>query len=181
MTISDIITLDYWMILPLFFIGSALHFVYNWVKHNKKVAIFAAVNESYWEHIKIAFWPIFILYLIEFILGGYSNSAFIPAKTIALYSIPLFMIGSVFGYKHFTKKNILFIDISAFFVTIALSQVIGSLLLDQIEANIWTILISAVFLIFIFLAFIMFTKFPPKEPDLFRDPITSKYGLRGHK
>lgn len=181
MTINDIVVLDYWMIIPLFFIGSLLHFVYNWVKHNKQAAIFAAVNESYWEHIKIAFWPVFLLSFIEFILGGYQDLAFIPAKTIALYSIPIFMISSVFIYKHFTKRNVLFINISAFLVTVALAQVISSQLITQIYADGWTVIISLVFLAFLILAFVMFTKYPPNEPDFFRDPITSKYGLRGHK
>jgi len=181
MTINEIISLDYWMIIPLFIVGSVLHFTYNWAKHNKKIAIFSAVNESYWEHIKIAFWPIFLLSLVEFILGGYNHASFIPAKTVSLYAIPISMLAIVFSYKHFTKKNILFIDISAFLLTIIISQATSSLVMSQLNADGWLVLISAVFLAFIFLAFIMFTKKPPKEPDFFRDPITSKYGIKGHK
>ena len=35
-------------------IGTLLHFMYEWSGHNKVVSLFAAVNESTWEHIKIA-------------------------------------------------------------------------------------------------------------------------------
>jgi hypothetical protein len=181
MTIEQITALDYWMIIPLFLLGSALHFTYNWSKHNKSVAIISAVNESYWEHIKIAFWPVFLLYVVEFVLGGYNISSFIPAKTIALYTIPISMVAIVFGYKHFAKKNILAIDISAFLITIAISQVACSLLMRQLSADFITIIISLCFLVFIIIAFLVSTRHSPKETDLFKDPITSKYGLRGHK
>ena len=175
------IILDFWMTVPLFLIGSALHFTYNFSKHNKKIAIFSSVNESFWEHIKIAFWPVFLLYFVEFIISGYKISSFIPSKTIALYTIPISMIAIVFSYKHFTKKNILWIDITSFFMSIVIAQLVSILMLNQLLASTLTIVISAIFLIFLLLAFIMFTKHPPKEPDFFKDPITSKYGLKGHK
>ena len=41
-------------------IGTLLHFMYEWSGHNKVVSLFAAVNESTWEHIKIALTPSFI-------------------------------------------------------------------------------------------------------------------------
>ncbi|HOE74883.1 MAG TPA: hypothetical protein PLC05_01360 [bacterium] len=44
-----------------------------------------------------------------------------------------------------------------------------------------TILLSLVFLCAIIVAFLVFTKKPPKEPDIFKDPLTKKYGLKGHK
>ncbi len=181
MAINDIIMLDFWMIVPLFLLGSLLHFTYNFAKHNREVAIFSAVNESFWEHIKIAFWPTFLLYLVEFIIGGYKIESFIPSKTIALYTIPISMVAIVFSYKHFTIKNILWLDISSFFMSILVAQFVSMLMLNQLLANYLTVIISSVFLLFLFLAFVMFTRRPPKEPDFFRDPITSKYGLKGHK
>jgi hypothetical protein len=181
LSISQIMTIDLWMIIPLFLIGSTLHFVYNWSNHRKEVAIISAVNESYWEHIKIAFWPVIILYVFEFALGGYKYTSFIPAKTIALYTIPVSMVAIVFCYKFFTKKNILFVDISVFLITIILAQVIGALLLTQISPTTTTILLSLGFLFFITIGFTVFTLKPPKEPDIFKDPLTSKYGLKGHK
>lgn len=181
MDIAQITALDYWMILPLFLLGSALHFTYNWSKHNKNLAIISAVNESFWEHMKIAFWPVLTLYVVEFALGGYGIGSFIPAKTIALCSIPMSMMAIVFSYKYFAKKNILAVDISAFLVTIAIAQVISTQLMNQLSANLLTIIISLCFLVFIIIAFLVSTRHSPKESDLFKDPLTSKYGLKGHK
>jgi len=38
-------------------VGSALHFVFDWTGGWRPAALFAAVNESIWEHLKLAFWP----------------------------------------------------------------------------------------------------------------------------
>ena len=178
---DQISSIDIWMIIPLFLIGSSLHFVYNWSRHNKEVAVIASVNESYWEHIKIAFWPVFLLYLAEYALGGYALSSFIPSRTIALYVIPITMVSTVYLYKYFVKKNIVWVDISLFLFTIIIAQVVSRLVINELSASFTTVLISLAFLFFIVTAFFIFTIKPPKEPDLFKDPLTKKYGLRGHK
>jgi len=181
MNMNQIIALDLWMVLPLFFIGSALHFVFNWTKHNRKIALVAAVNESYWEHIKIAFWPTLILYITEFALGGWKIASFIPAKTVSLWVILIFMVGSVFLYKYFTKRNILALDIGLFGTTILIAQTVGTTLLLDLSASWITIALSMIFLAFIIIPFVRFTLNPPEEPDIFKDPITNKYGIKGHK
>lgn len=180
MSIETITTLSLWMILPLGLIGSILHFAFDWSKHNKIIALFAAVNESYWEHIKIAIWPVFLLQVILFVSGGYAYSSFIPAATTALYSIPICMVGLVFLYKTLTRRNVLLWDITVFFLVIAVAQVLFVLVLAQLAANIYLVLISLMFLLGIFAAFILFTWRPPREPDVFIDPINKKYGISAH-
>lgn len=176
-----ILWLDLWMIIPLFLMGSILHFVYNWTKHNKSILLIAAANESYWEHIKIAFWPIFLLYLIEFIFGGWSINSFLPSRAIALYSIPVLIISLVFIYKYFTKRNIPWLDIIIFFLSLFLAQIISDLILYELDSSNITNWLSGLFIVFIVIGFSAFTYKPPQEPDLFKDPITNKYGVKGHK
>ena len=180
MTLDSVILFSLWMIVPLGLLGSVLHFLFDWTKHNRVVAFFSAVNESYWEHIKIAIWPVFLLQIVLFSLGGYQIPAFIPAATVALYSIPVSMVGLVFLYKSVTRLNILWLDISIFFVCIAIAQSIFVLLLGQLAPNSGTVVLSSLFLFGLVVAFLLFTFRPPKEPDLFLDPINKKYGLRAH-
>ena len=180
MTIDSIILVSLWMIVPLGLFGSVLHFLFDWTKHNRFVAFFSAVNESYWEHIKIAIWPVFFLQIVLFSLGGYQILSFVPAATIALYSIPVSMVGLVFVYKWFTKHNILWLDISIFFVCVAMAQSIFVLIIGQLSPTNGTVVMSSLFLLGLVMAFLLFTFRPPKEPDLFLDPINKKYGLRAH-
>ena len=180
MTIDSVILVALWMIVPLGLIGSVLHFLFDWTKHNRFVAIFSAVNESYWEHIKIAVWPVLLLQLVLFSLGGYQISSFVPAATVALYSIPVSMVGLVFLYKSATKRNILWLDISIFFVCIAIAQSIFVLLLGELSPTSGTVVMSSLFLLGLIVAFLIFTFRPPKEPDVFMDPISKDYGLLAH-
>ena len=180
MTIDSVTSTSLWMIIPLGLLGSVLHFLFDWTKHNKIVAIFSAVNESYWEHIKIAIWPVFLLQVVLFASGGHQYPAFIPATTIALYSIPVSMVGLVFVYKSITKLNILWLDISIFFVCIAIAQSLFVLILDQLDSSQGTVVMATLFLIGLIAAFLLFTVRPPKEPDVFLDPIKKDYGLRAH-
>lgn len=70
MTLESIVTVTWWKVLPLGLLGSLLHFVFDWTGHNRFAAIFSAVDESYWEHIKIAVWPVALVQLILFAAGG---------------------------------------------------------------------------------------------------------------
>lgn len=180
MTLETIISVSWWMILPLGVIGSLLHFTFDWSRHNRFAALFSAVNESYWEHIKIAMWPVFLLQVILFIAGGYQYLSFIPAATVALYSLPITMIGIVFLYKSLTKRNILGLDIAAFFVTIAVGQTIFVLFLKELSPSSITVAIAGVFLVGLVTAFLRFTMRPPREPDVFIDPLNRTYGLDAH-
>ena len=180
MTINSVISISLWMIVPLGLLGSVLHFLFDWTRHNRFVALLSAVNESYWEHIKIAIWPVFFLQVVLFASGGYQYTSFIPAATIALYSIPVSMIGLVFAYKAVTKKNILWLDISIFFVCIAIAQSSFVLIFDQLNPTGGMIVMATLFLFGLIVAFLLFTLRPPKEPDVFLDPIKKDYGLRAH-
>jgi hypothetical protein len=180
MTIESVISTSLWMIVPLGLLGSVLHFLFDWTRHNRFVALFSAVNESYWEHIKIAIWPVFLLQVVLFASGGYQYASFVPAATIALYSIPVSMVGLVFVYKSITKRNILWLDISIFFVCIAIAQSIFVLILDQLDPSQGTVVMATLFVIGLIAAFLLFTVRPPKEPDVFLDPINKDYGLRAH-
>jgi hypothetical protein len=166
--------------LPLSLVGSLLHFAYDWSHHNRVVAVFAAVNESYWEHIKIAFWPVLLWFVALFAAGGWALPGFVPAAVAALYAIPVTMIAVVFAYKRLAGRNVLWVDIAAFFVTVGVSLAVFVLLARELDASPATIALSVVFLIAIGIAFARFTVTPPDEPDLFVDPTNQRYGVDAH-
>lgn len=177
---AAIVATSLWAIVPLVGIGSILHFVYDWSGHHRLAAVFSAVNESYWEHVKIAVWPVAFIQLALFAFGGWMHPAFVPAATVSLYSVPITMIGTVFIYKNITKRNVLWLDIAAFAIAIAVAQVIFVLLLQQLSPDPTTVALSAIYLTGLIVAFLVFTLRPPSEPDIFVDPLTKRYGVSGH-
>ena len=96
-------------------IGTLLHFMYEWSGHNKVVSLFAAVNESTWEHIKIALTPTFIWTLYDGAVYGLNQNYFI-AKTASLLVIILLIPLLFYTYQIFTKKSVLWIDIIIFYL-----------------------------------------------------------------
>ena len=45
--------------------GTLLHFLYDWTGGSALAAVFSAVNESAWEHMKLFFVPTFIYALVQ--------------------------------------------------------------------------------------------------------------------
>lgn len=159
-------------------LGSLLHFTYDISKHNKVVGLFSAVNESTWEHIKIALSAFFVCSIVDGFFWASMPNYFL-AKFFALITIILLMPLIFYGYKSLTKKPILIIDISSFYVVLGVSQLVFNLILNmKLNFPITSYLgILGVFLIF---GFYMILTLFPMENFLFVDPITKKYGLKGH-
>lgn len=180
MDLEAISTVAAWATIPLVIVGSLLHFAYDWSGHHRLVAVVGAVNESYWEHIKIAVWPVAACQVVLFVLGGYRIASFIPAATIALYSIPVGMVGLVFLYKHLVGRNLVPIDIAVFAVVVVVAQVLFVKVLQQLRPDGVMVALAALYLAGLVVSFLRFTLRPPREPDLFVDPLTGRYGVEGH-
>lgn len=94
---------------------------------------------------------------------------------IMLLIIPLIF----YSYTHFTKKPILFVDISSFIISIIVGQFVFSKLININISNLFLTHIGIIGLLIIFFAYIMNTYVPQKN-FLHKDPITNKYGIKGH-
>ena len=108
-------------IILICLIGTFLHFLYEISHHNKFVAIFAAVNESTWEHIKICMTPTILWSLYDGYIYGL-NSNYLIAKSLSLLTIIILIPLLFYTYKTFTKKAILPIDVVCFYLTVIASQ-----------------------------------------------------------
>lgn len=165
-------------VLFISIIGTLLHFTYDFSKHNKIVAIFSAVNESTWEHIKMALTASLIWMIVELIYFASDNTYYL-AKDISLLTIIIIIPLIFYSYQKITKKPVLVIDILSFFIAIILSQLFGYLVLQIDFIPKYLQIISYVLLIIISIIYLLFTFFPPKH-FIFLDPLTKKYGIKGH-
>ena len=169
------------MIIGIIFIcllGTLLHFLYDLSNHNKIVGLFSAVNESVWEHIKIALTPIFLWSLYDgFVFGA--NSNYFVAKAISIIVLMVFIPLVFYIYTTILKKHNLVIDVITFYIAIILNQIIFRYILTLNPINYIFIYLSVIVLFIIFGFYMILTIFPI-ENDLFKDPITKKYGIEGH-
>ena len=116
-------------IIVISLIGTLAHFLYDLSGHNKIVGLFASVNESTWEHIKIALTPTFLWSLLDGYLYGVNPNYFF-AKFICLLSIIIVIPLIFYSYRLFVKKSIALVDISIFYVSIIISQVLFRYILE---------------------------------------------------
>jgi hypothetical protein len=162
-------------------VGTLLHFTYEFSHHNKLVAVFSAVNESTWEHIKIAMTPTLLWSLYYGFRYGFTGN-YLMAKSLCLLTIILVIPMLFYAYIPFTKKSILIVDIICFCITIICSQLVFHhiVFVSALGSNpqIFTYL-SLILLLLELLAYFTLTFHAPKN-FLFKDPITHKYGLEGH-
>ncbi len=159
-------------------IGTSLHFLYELSGHNKFVALFAAVNESTWEHIKICMTPTIIWSLYDGFVYGL-NPNYLVAKSLSLLTIIILIPTLFYLYTAFTKKSILFVDVICFYITVVCSQQIFKYFINM-EALPFLCTYFCVILLLIEVGCYMILTYRPIKNFIFEDPITHKYGLRGH-
>lgn len=165
---------EIWGAVITILIGSILHFVYGWSDGSKIVAFFGAVNESTWEHLKLAFWPTFIFTLIEWVRFRKDLKNFCFASFIKIISMPIIIIGLFYLWLAFFKDNFIY-DISIFVVAVIVGYYLSYRIMISDKKFGPTILWQVLILI-VLLKFSFFTFFPPKI-FLFKDPIGGNYGI----
>ena len=102
--------------------GSLLHFTFEWSGNNQFVALFSAVNESTWEHLKLLFFPYVIYAIFEYFYIGHNYSNYITAKCIGVLSGLIFIPVVFYAYTYILGTNYLVLDISLFVLSLGLSK-----------------------------------------------------------
>lgn len=178
-------------------LGTLLHFTYDLSGQNKFIGLFSAVNESTWEHLKLLFFPMLLSILVGYfyfrntedicnpklgsISGKYctncfslSASSFVCAKTVGLIVSMVFTIVFFYTYTGILGKNIAFIDILSFYVSVILGEYVSyKLAISLFKCNSHIAFIVLALLTVCFFAF----TFKPLKIGLFKDPITGNYGI----
>jgi len=167
-----------WGTVFIIVVGSLLHFVYEWSGESRFIAIFGAINESTWEHLKLLFWPALIFSIFEYLWVGNKYNNYLTARAISLY-LGIFLIISMFyTYTGIFGNHFLVVDILIFVLSVVISQYVFYKIAtaDYSVSNTINI-ISLVAIILLMVAFMVFTINPPQIP-LFQDPTSGEYGLK---
>ena len=100
------------------------------------MALLAPVNESVWEHFKLAFWPALLWAFLEnAMLNELKARAFWSAKGYALLVTPILIAIIFYSYTAILGQNIFALDIAAFVIAVVATQLSSAQLL---KANIHT-------------------------------------------
>lgn len=152
-------------------LGVLLHFTYEWSGENPAVGLFSAVNESTWEHLKLIFFPMLLLTLIEFLWAHIQEKPlpenYLPARTIGILSGMAFIVIVFYTLNGVLGRNYEFLNIAIYFAGVIYAlQTENRLYSRQTHINDYVAMtILAIFAV----AFFAFTKYPP-ELGIFANP-----------
>lgn len=156
-------------------LGTLLHFTYEWSGKNLIVALFSAVNESTWEHLKLAFYPMLLMANIGYFIIGKRSRNYWMAQTLGMLVAIIFITTFFYTYTGVIGTNFAVLDIGSFIVAILLGEYVTYRLLTSTKAY-NAELISIFFLLILLFSFIIYTFSPPKI-ELFKDTINGSFGI----
>jgi len=158
-------------------VGTLLHFTYDWSQGSNIVAVFSAVNESTWEHMKLLFFPIFVFSILQLCFLGKRYPNFLAVRAVStltgvlLIPILFYTYAGVLGY-HLNWANITVFMLAAL-VTFLLD---GWLLRQGRFSSPWQQLLGLIVLWALAFCFIWCT-FHPVRIGLWQDPVTGRFGI----
>jgi hypothetical protein len=161
--------------LFIIFIGTALHFTFDFSGRAPLVGLFSAVNESVWEHLKLPFWPALLWMLIEIYPLRKAVGNFFAAKAIGTVVMILIIPAVFYAYTSFTEE-ILAVDIATFMVAVVAGQIVSYRLFRESNPTKRTEIVALVVITLLAIVFVTFTFYPPHF-SIFQDSITGQYGI----
>ncbi|WP_193047579.1 DUF6512 family protein [Mycolicibacterium baixiangningiae] len=157
--------------------GVLLHFTYARSGRNRVVAVFAPVNESLWEHLKMAYWPLVAYTVFELVVAAGPPSGLLAARAagFVVTAVSMLTLSAALtatlprpGLRGQLLRDGMIFVVSVILGLLACEVLLGQLGLvpDRIGAALLA-LPAAVFAV---------TTFAPPHTPLFEDQITGGYG-----
>lgn len=163
-------TIETASLLIAVFLGIIFHFIYNWSGENPVAGIFFPVNESTWEHLKLIFFPILLLTIVEFFFlnGKYKNIICVKFLS-SLIGMSLTVV-LFYTYQGIYGKNSEAMNILIYLISMAAAWLFSYQSLKKKRFCGISHSVCRVGFIVLTLLFILFTLFPP-HIGLFASPV----------
>ena len=156
-------------------VGTLLHFLYDWTGGSLLAAPVSGVNESTWEHMKLLYFPLVLLAIIQSIfLKQYDEFWCIKLVGIltGLALIPILF----YTYNGVIGPSPDWVNIAIFFVSAAIAFIVESYLFKKRTLSCRAPQAAGIVIAVIGILFAVFTFYTPRI-GLFRDPVTGVYGI----
>lgn len=143
-------------------LGVIFHFIYDWSNENPIAGLFFPINESTWEHLKLIFFPIILLALIEYFILDIRYKNFVFIKFLSALLGMAITVVLFYTYTGIWGKNNDFLNILIYFISMAAAYLfsyrwIRSKKMSGVPAKTgyWGIVVWM-------LLFFLFSMFPPE-------------------
>lgn len=150
-------------------LGVLFHFVYEWSGMHLFVGFFFPVNESTWEHLKLIFFPIVLVSLLEYFIGGIRRPDYICIKLRSTLLGMLVIVVLFYTYSGILGTIIDWVNITIFFIAVAIAYLYSYRKLNDDTHIPCNPNLSLLIFFTVTVLFMVFTVFPP-DLGLFRAP-----------
>ena len=142
-------------IFAVMVLGILFYFIYEWSGMNFYVGLFAPINHSLWENLKLLLFPILLYSIFEYFLIGKYYVNFVFAKISGFLSGLLFMVIVYYSYTGIIGTRLIWADICVFILSIVVSIFIFWNMIKTPKKNlpIWANFFILIGLICIFIYF----------------------------
>lgn len=172
-----------WMLfgIPILIaVAYPIHLLYEWTGKNIVAGLFAPVNESMWEHLKMVFWPTLFWWAIGYLIflrnrgNGFARAA-VTCAVSALVS-EVFVIAFFYTYTGALGVESLTVNIIGLFLGLFFGILLARHIDRHTKPRKFATFIAVVLILLLAAAFLYFTFTPPHLP-IFKDPPTGRFGI----
>ncbi len=140
--------------------GSLAHFLYDWTGRNPVIGLFAPVNESVWEHMKLLFFPMLLYSVFMVCRRRGRNPCVLSSLCLGITAGTLLIPVLFYAYTSVLGRNFLLLDIGTFILSTLTAFWLAYRLTLSCRAKPYTLLLCAMVCI-LFACFLWFTYHPP--------------------
>lgn len=112
-------------------LGTALHFACRWGGESRLLAVFAAANGSVWEQMKVLFFPLFLMALVEMVVFAQRYRNILAVKFVSVLFGVLLLPLLYYAYTGVWGRSWVWADAAVFYLCAAASQYLSCRLLER--------------------------------------------------
>lgn len=171
--------IPYWQVVGFVFtavVGTLLHFFFDWTGGSAAAALFSAVNESIWEHLKLLFYPMVLFTLAQWMYWGKDTESFWCIKLIGILLGLGLIVVVYYTYTGVLGVKADWFNITLFFLAAGQAYWVETKLFARGFSCPVCPKLAVAILCLLAVTFTVFTFLPPQIP-LFQDPVSGTYGF----
>ena len=171
--------ISHWQVAGFLFtslLGTFLHFLFDLSGQHVIAAIFSAVNESIWEHMKLIYYPMFLFSMIEYRFWGKNHKQFWCIKLLGILLGLMLIPVLYYTYTGISGVSIDWLNITIFFISAGVAFWVENKLFQKETGCLLPSKVSFILICTIGVIFTLLTFYTPEIP-FFKDPVTGNYGF----
>ena len=173
-------SISYWQVAGFLFtsiLGTFLHFLFDLSERSVIAAIFSAVNESIWEHMKLIYYPMFLFSMIEYRFWGKNHKQFGCVKLIGILLGLALIPVLYYTYTGISGVSVDWLNITIFFLSAGFAFWVENKLFQKENGCCLSSRASFILICMIGVVFTLLTFYTPEIP-FFKDPVSKSYGFQ---